>query len=274
MSVTARTGRRVRGTPRAAAAMTGGTEGAGIAPGEAAQVASPTPVAGPAAAPPLDLSERIEQVATQLFIRNGYHGVSYLGIAKELGITHSNVHYYYRTKPALAEAVLRRVAADTLAATARIWRDPEGSLADKFRRLRDWIHACYLQFNPDGRGGRPWGLLSRFSMEADALTPEMRQVLRATLKKQESDIRYAVDRAIERGELRPDAPADGITVQILGVMQLTGQLTRYAGFERLDELLHWTLVTLERAWGTAVPTRAWSAQADLFATLSEPGGPR
>lgn len=38
--------------------------------------------------------EQIEAVATELFIRDGYRGVSYLGIGKELGITHSNVHYY------------------------------------------------------------------------------------------------------------------------------------------------------------------------------------
>ena len=65
-------------------------------------------------------------MATELFIRNGYHGVSYLGIGKELGITHSNVHYYYRTKAALAEAVLKRVAKETLQATEGIWYKASG----------------------------------------------------------------------------------------------------------------------------------------------------
>ena len=32
---------------------------------------------------------------------------SYLDIARELGTTHSNVHYYFRTKSKLAETVLR-----------------------------------------------------------------------------------------------------------------------------------------------------------------------
>lgn len=205
-------------------------------------------------------AERIERVATRLFIRHGYHGVSYLDIARELGITHSNVHYYYRTKPALAEAVLRRVAAETLAATSAIWRDPDATLARKFVRMRDWIHRSYLQFNPDGRGGRPWGLLSRFSMDADALTPEMRQVIRATLRRQEGDIRHAVDGALARGEFRDRAPADGITLQILGVMHLTGQLTRYAsGFERLDDLLKWTITTLDQAWGSTPGRIDWPA---------------
>ncbi len=208
----------------------------------------------------VDLIERIERVATRLFIRDGYHGVSYLGIAKELGISHSNVHYYYRNKSALAEAVLRRVAADTLAATSGIWRDPQVTLLDKFVRMRDWIHGSYLQFNPDGKGGRPWGLLSRFSMDADALSSEMKQVIRTTLKKQEADIRFAVDLAIQREEFGRDAPADGIALQILSVIHLTGQLTRYtSGFERLDELLKWTITTLYRAYGGAAPRVDWPA---------------
>ena len=199
----------------------------------------------------VDLTERIEQVATELFIRNGYHGTSYLGIAKELGITHSNVHYYYRNKSALAEAVLRRVGAETLNATSVIWGDPDTTLVEKFVRMRDWIYGSYLQFNPDGKGGRPWGLLSRFSMEADALTPEMKQIIRTTLKKLESDVRFAVETARRSGEIAADSPVDGITLQVASVMYLTGQATRYAaGFSRLDDLLRWTITTLCQAYGS------------------------
>ena len=209
----------------------------------------------------VDLTERIEQVATELFIRNGYHGTSYLGIAKELGITHSNVHYYYRNKPALAEAVLRRVGAETLSATSVIWRDPATSLLDKFVRMRDWIYALYLQYNPVGKGGRPWGLLSRFSMEADALTPEMKQIIRTTLKKLESDVRFAVEAARRSDVIAVDSPVDGIALQIVSVMYLTGQVTRYAaGFSRLDDLLRWTITTLHRAYGSArQPAIEWPA---------------
>ena len=37
---------------------------------------------------------RIREAATDLFIRDGYNGVSFLGIGKELGITHSNIHVH------------------------------------------------------------------------------------------------------------------------------------------------------------------------------------
>lgn len=205
-----------------------------------------------------ELIERIEQVATQLFIRHGYRGVSYLSIAKELGIAHSSVHYYYRNKSALAEAVLRRVAAQTLATTSRIWRDPDNTLLQKFVHMRDWVYDSYLQYNPDGKSGRPWGLLSRFSMDADALTSEMRQVIRETLRKQESDILHAVHQARNKGEFRQDAPVEGIGLQILSVIHMTGQLTRYsAGFMRLDELMRRTIETLYRAYGQVDGSLEW-----------------
>ncbi len=201
-------------------------------------------------APPIDLTVQIEAVATELFIRNGYNGVSYLGIGRELGITHSNVHYYYRTKAALATAVLKRVAKETLQATEGIWTDRTHTLAEKFVRMRDWAFDSYLRFNPEGKGGRPWGLLSRFSMEADALTPEMRQNIRATLRRLEDSIRVAVETAIANRELVRDAPVDGITLQISSVMYQTGQLTRHAsGFSRLDALLMWTIASLLKAYG-------------------------
>ncbi len=202
-------------------------------------------------APPVDLTVQIEAVATELFIRNGYNGVSYLGIGRELGITHSNVHYYYRTKAALATAVLKRVAKETLRETEGIWTARATTLVEKFVRMRDWTFESYLRFNPEGKGGLPWGLLSRFSMEADALTPEMRQNIRATLRRLEDSIRIAVETSIANRELVRDAPVDGITLQISSVMYQTGQLTRHAsGFSRLDALLMWTIAALLKAYGS------------------------
>ena len=207
-----------------------------------------SPAARPA--PPPDPTGQIEAVATELFICNGYNGVSYLGIGKELGITHSNVHYYYRTKAALAEAVLRRVARETLQATDAIWTDDTTSLVEKFIHMRDWTFQSYLRFNPTGKGGKPWGLLSRFSMEADALTSDMRQTIRSTLRKLEDEIRAAVEMAIAKGELVRNTPVEGVTLQISSVMYQTGQLTRHAsGFTRLDELLMWTITGLLKAYG-------------------------
>lgn len=196
------------------------------------------------------LADQIEQLATELFIRHGYNGVSYLDISKALGITHSNVHYYFRTKDQLAHAVLKRVAGETLTATGAIWSKPDTSLLQKIAAMRDWTYGWYLRFNPKGASGRPWGLLTRFSMEADVLTSEMRQTMRATLQELEDQIRRAVAGAVASGEFSPDTPVDGVTLQLSSVLFLTGALTRHAaGFSKLDQLFMWTVIALFKAYG-------------------------
>ena len=217
------------------------------------------PASRTAAAETSDLATRIEDVATRLFIQHGYNGVSYLDIARELGTTHSNVHYYYRTKAKLAEVVLRSVSETTNKVTTEVWTDEQTDLLAKFIKMRDWIYSLYLMFNPAGRGSHPWGLLSRFSMEADALTSDMRATIRATLEQFEASIATGVRIAVEHGELRPDAPQAGITLQIISVMSLTGLITRHAsGLDRLDELMRWTYLGTMRAYGASPMEKAWT----------------
>ena len=208
-----------------------------------------------------DAMARIESAATRLFILHGYNGVSYLDIARELGITHSSIHYYYRTKAVLAEAVLRRVADSTLGAMKGIWTDAGTSLFDKFVATRNWIYAQYLLSNPGGKGGKPWGLLWRLSMDADSLPTGMKRFLRANVDKLEDHIASGVAAAVASRELAADAPVDGITLQIASLMSATGQVTRHsAGFDRLDELMCWTFAGIMRAYGPAgARPRGWPA---------------
>lgn len=206
-----------------------------------------------------DLESRIESIAARLFITQGYNGVSYLDIARELGISHSNIHYYFRTKPVLARAVLQRVAAETLAAMERVWAGRDTGLIEKFVAMRAWAHEQYLQFNPGGKGGRPWGLLARFSMDADSLDDDMRRLMRATLRKIEEHVASGIQATVASGELRSDAPVAGIALQIASLISATGNVTRFAsGFDRLDELLRWTCEGIARAWGApGTASREW-----------------
>jgi len=208
-----------------------------------------------------DLQSRIEATAARLFITHGYNGVSYLDIARELGISHSNIHYYFRTKPVLANAVLTSVARETLAAMEGVWAARDTSLFDKFVAMRGWAHMQYLQFNPGGKGGRLWGLLARFSMDADSLSDEMRRLIRATLRRIEEHIATGIRETVDSGELRAGAPVDGITLQIASLISATGQVTRFAAsFDRLDDLLRWTYQGIVLAYGVpGQPPREWPA---------------
>ena len=96
-------------------------------------------------------------------------------------------------------------------------------------------------------------------MEADALTSEMRATIRTTLGQFETSIATGVRIAVECGELRPDAPQAGITLQIISVMSLTGLITRHAsGLDRLDELMRWTYLGIVRAYGASPTEKAWT----------------
>ena len=205
-----------------------------------------------------DVSTRIEAVATRLFILHGYNGVSYLDIAREMGITHSSIHYYHRSKVNLAETVLRHVADETLDAMKRIWADPATTLFDKFVATRDWIHGRYLLFNPQGKGGQPWGLLARFTADAEALTAPMRRLIRSSVDRLEGHIATGVEAEWRRGGLAADAPRNGITLQIASLMSIAGQVTRHSsGFERLDALMRWTYAAIDRAYSREPNTRVW-----------------
>ena len=90
--------------------------------------------------PGRSLRDRILALATELFIRHGYKGVSFLGIARELGISHSHIHYYFRTKAVLAEAALDAYVAQTKADFRMIWTSPDSDLLTRLVQSRDWIH--------------------------------------------------------------------------------------------------------------------------------------
>jgi AcrR family transcriptional regulator len=223
-----------------------------------------------------DAKARIEDVATRLFIRDGYNGVSYLDIGRELGISHSSIHYYFRTKDLLAEATLRRVADATLSRMKRIWTDPDTTLFEKLVAVRDSIHAQYLEFNPNGKGGRPWGLISRFTVDADSLSPAVRKLIRQSIERLDEYIATGVRLAVEHGELDHDTPQASVSLQIASLMSATGQLTRRgSGFDRLHELLRWTYVVIVRAYGRDPQgPRDWPALREVSGTSTEGRAPQ
>jgi TetR/AcrR family transcriptional regulator, transcriptional repressor for nem operon len=64
----------------------------------------------------LDVAERLVQV-------RGFNGVSYADIAEELAITKASLHYHFRTKGELGQALISRYSARFAAALAGIDRN-------------------------------------------------------------------------------------------------------------------------------------------------------
>ena len=72
--------------------------------------------AAPAAAPAADADteQRILDAASSVFLRRGTAGARMQDIAAEAGVNHALLHYYFRSKERLAEAVFRRAAVKLL----------------------------------------------------------------------------------------------------------------------------------------------------------------
>jgi AcrR family transcriptional regulator len=55
---------------------------------------------------PVDMSERILEEATRLFVANGYAGLSMREIAQAVGVSKAGLYYYFQDKEALFMAIL------------------------------------------------------------------------------------------------------------------------------------------------------------------------
>lgn len=206
------------------------------------------------------MRDRIKSVATDMFMQHGYNGVSFLDIGKVLGITHSNIHYHFKNKASLALEVIQDYANATLETYGRIWRSTDASLREKMIASRDWGYTRYCIYNPGGRGGASWGLLARFSMDADSLDIEIKRELLKVFRQIDADVEKGVAIAVERGDLSSETPQRDVMLQITCVLYSSRQMTRYDGkFDRLDTLFRATIDSVERAYGASSLSGPWPA---------------
>jgi TetR/AcrR family transcriptional repressor of nem operon len=190
------------------------------------------------AAPPApDMKERIKGVAIGLLIRNGYRGASFANIAKPLGITTTNIHYHFGSKQRLVESAVKDYVAGSLAGHQRVWLDGTTTLRAKLRAVLAFNRARYDSFNRGKMSGRPWSLIARLRLEGEVAGKEVRAELARFTEVLHRDIRHAVRTALDRGELKPDAPLDDIAFLIANIVDSSGVFTQDAGdFERLERL--------------------------------------
>jgi len=81
-----------------------------------------------------ETERRILDAAHEVFVRAGTAGARTLEIAKEAGVNPALLHYYFRTKERLAEAVFRRAAGQLLPAVVRILGS-DATLEDKVEQV-------------------------------------------------------------------------------------------------------------------------------------------
>jgi TetR/AcrR family transcriptional repressor of nem operon len=211
---------------------------------------------GREAAPPApDMKERIKAVATRLLIRNGYRGASVANIARPLGITTTNIHYHFGSKQRLVEAAVKDYVAGSLAGHQRIWLDGTTTLRAKLRAVVAFNRARYDKFNRGKISGRPWSLIARLRLDGEVTGAGVRAEVSRFTGVLHRDVRQAVQTAVDRGELKPDAPLDDIAFMIANIVNSSGVFTQDAGnFDRLEQLFATIENVLVAAY--AAPARA------------------
>ncbi len=196
------------------------------------------------------MRDQIKTVATELLITKGVRGLRFADIADRLAITRANIHYHFGTKDKLVGEVIDDYVEATLTQFARIWEEPTLSFRDKVARVMAFNRERYERYNPAGRSGRSWSLITRMRLEADQVTDKPRRTLAHFTATLEALIDAAVRRALSTGELVPDAPANDIAVQLIAIVDSAGSITQDSGsFDRLERLYTAYLQIIYHAYG-------------------------
>ena len=96
--------------------------------------AKPAPAPAPATAPDRETEQRILDAARTVFIRRGTAGARMQEIAREAGVNQALLHYYFRSKQRLSDAVFQQVASGLFPALVTTLGS-DASLDEKIDRL-------------------------------------------------------------------------------------------------------------------------------------------
>jgi AcrR family transcriptional regulator len=129
--------------------------------------------------------EKIFESATEVFIEKGMDGARMQDIADHAGINKSLLHYYYRTKDHLFNAVFEMIAGQMFKKFAPVF-DENLSLEDKIRFFfRE--HIAFLQRNP----GLPSFLLNELNRNPERIKKLIQNIdinkIWTTLEKQHKE---------------------------------------------------------------------------------------
>jgi AcrR family transcriptional regulator len=145
--------------------------------------------------------QRILDAADVVFVRRGTDGARMQEIAEEAGVNKALLHYYYRTKDGLAQAVFRRLANAFLPAIIEIMAG-DLSLEEKAEQV---IHHYLDQFAR--RPYLPGYLISEITHHPGRLPPLFAAIAGTQIKKRVlTKLGQQIDERVRAGTLAPIAP--------------------------------------------------------------------
>lgn len=93
-----------------------------------------------------DIENRIIEAAKQVFVKKGYEATKMGDIAAEVGISRTAMHYYFRTKEMLFDAIFGQLM-DALLPNIGLIMDEESTCLEKIPRIVDEYMAM-IRVNP------------------------------------------------------------------------------------------------------------------------------
>jgi AcrR family transcriptional regulator len=150
-----------------------------------------------------DTEQRILQAARKVFVRRGTAGARMQEIATEAGVNQALLHYYFRSKDRLAEAVFREAAGRLVPAVVRMLSS-EASLEEKVEQfVRLYIDTVRQSpFLPGYILSEMHHHPERLIASRDAAGPQPAQMIHALLDRLGAQL---AERAAA-GTIRPIAP--------------------------------------------------------------------
>jgi AcrR family transcriptional regulator len=144
-----------------------------------------------------DLRQQILSTAKNLFIQQGYHGLSMRQIAEALGVSKAALYYYFKDKEELLLAILDSYLDEMEAALQRIQQEQTGAR----EQIRALVELVLLQ-PADQRA-----VIRLSSQEMAQLSKPSRQAVDQAYHRKFLDrIQSILAEGIRRGELRPVDP--------------------------------------------------------------------
>ena len=157
-----------------------------------------------------DAESRILDAADAVFVRRGTDGARMQEIADEAGVNKALLHYYYRTKELLSEAVFKRAAAAFIPNIFQIMSS-DMELEEKIDR------ACetYLQ-QLSRRPYLPGYILSELTHHPDRFITIFTAITAGAPKRIVKKLREQIAERIADGTIAPTITADQFLITLLG----------------------------------------------------------
>lgn len=183
------------------------------------------------------MRDKIKKLTEDLLIRDGYAGFRFQDLAELLSVTRASIHYHFASKQSLCEEVILDGIADGTGKYEELLTQGERDFASRVRAVIKLNRGRYLHYNPEGNTGKPWALISRIRLEQDLLSPGIHEALVTFRGSLENSMQQCIRMAIERGELRADAPVKQLALLFVAIVNSSDATTRDSmGFQKLRQL--------------------------------------